>query len=200
MKWLIVLCALCGTARAELEDEPALARPPPGSAAPAVNAMARYFRGEIIGGFTLIGMGVVGASTGGVMLATSDRDAVKGAAYPLIGFGLAHLAAGVFVTLSSVKRIRGFARDIRYDPESWIEREEKRMRGVSTQFLVLKVVEGVGIAGGIGLAVYGHNSDRPTLTGVGIALAGELAATLIFDVIAAKRAGRYRRALAGIAF
>ncbi len=125
---------------------------------------------------------------------------MKCAAYPTLGFGVAHFAAGVFVTLSSVKRIRGFARDIQRDPESWIGREKKRMRGVSTQFLVLKVVEGVGIASGIGMAVYGHETDRKTLTGVGIALAGEMAATLIFDVVAARRASRYRRALGRIAF
>lgn len=198
MRWLIVICLVASTAHAEDEGAVAVFRPPPTE--PAAAAMTSYFRGEVIGGFTLMGMGVVGIGTGGAMLATSDSDTVKGAAYPLLGFGVAHLAAGVFVTLSSAKRIRRFARDIQSDPESWIRREEKRMRGVSTQFLVLKVIEGVGIASGIGMAVYGHETDRKTLTGVGIALASELAATLIFDVVAARRASRYRRAIGGIAF
>lgn len=196
MKSLLVICGLVGTAHA---DEELQASPPP-SITPAIGAMTSYFRGEIIGGFTLVGMGVTNLGVGGALLATSDSDTVKGAAYPMLGFGVAHLAAGVFVTLSSAKRIRRFARDIPRDPDGWLRREEKRMRGVSTQFLVLKVIEGVGIAGGIGMAAYGHETDDKTLTGVGIALAGELAATLIFDVVAARRASRYRRAIGGIAF
>ena len=197
MKSLLVVCGLVGTAHA---DEEFQASPPPPSITPAVGAMTSYFRGEIIGGFTLVGMGVTNLGVGGALLATAARATVTGAAYPMLGFGVAHLAAGVFVTLSSAKRIRRFARDIPRDPDGWLRREEKRMRGVSTQFLVLKVIEGVGIAGGIGMAAYGRETDDKTLTGVGIALAGELAATLIFDVVAARRASRYLRAIGGIAF
>lgn len=196
MKSLLAVCVLVGTAHAD----DGFQAPPPPAIEPAVGAMTSYFRGEIIGGFTLVGMGVANLGVGGALLATSDSDTVKGAAYPMLGFGVAHLAAGVFVTLSSAKRIRRFAHDIPRDPDGWIRREEKRMRGVSTQFLVLKVIEGVGIAGGIGMAAYGRETDDKTLTGVGIALASELAATLIFDVVASRRAGRYRRAIGGIAF
>lgn len=200
MRCLIVLCLVAGTAHAEDAGPAPVMRPPPDAAAPAASAMASYFRGEIIGGFTLVGMGVANLGVGGALLATSPSDAVKGAAYPMLGFGVAHLAAGVFVTLSSANRIRRFGRDIPRDPESWLHHEDRRMRGVATQFLVLKVIEGIGIAGGIGMAAYGHERDDKTLTGVGIALAGELAATLIFDVVAARRAFRYRRAIGGIAF
>ncbi len=175
--------------------------PPPVSEEPALRAMKTYFRGEIGGGFTLMGMGAVGVGVGTGLLVTADgRDGRRGAAYPLLGIGALHLAAGVFVNLGSVKRIKKFGPAIADDSDGWIKGEEKRMRGVSTQFLVLKVVEGVGIAGSIGLAAYGRETDRPLLTGLGIALASEFAATLIFDIIAARRASRYRTALAGIVF
>lgn len=197
MKWLIVLVALTTSAHADSE---AVMRAPP-STEPAIGAMKQYFRGEITGGLTLIGMGAVGLGVGSTLLVTADgRDGRRGAAYPLLGVGALHVIAGIFVDVASVKRIRKFGGDISRDPEGWIQRETQRMRGVSTQFLVLKVVEGVGIAGSIGLAAYGHETDRPLLTGIGIALASEFAATLIFDIIAARRASRYRTALGTIAF
>ncbi len=175
--------------------------PPPASEEPAGVAMKRYFRGEITGGLTLIGMGVVGLGVGAALLVTADgRDGVRGASYPLLGIGALHVIAGIFVDVASIKRVRKFGGDITRDPEGWLQREEKRMRNVSTQFLVLKVVEGVGIAGSIGLAAYGRETDRPLLIGVGLALASEFAATLIFDIVAARRASRYRTALGTITF
>jgi hypothetical protein len=174
---------------------------PPPDPAPALSAMKTYFKGEIIGGFTLIGMGAAGIGTGvGLYLAGDDNQALRGASYPALSIGVLHVAAGIFVGLGSVKRVKKFGTDITVDAEGWIEREQKRMKGVSTQFLVLEIVEGVGIAGGITMAAIGAQQDRPLLTGIGIALAVELGATLVFDIVAARRAKRYRSALGGITF
>lgn len=202
MKWLIlVIVALSAPAHAEDEGPAPVMAPPPPSTEPADLAMKRYFRGEITGGLTLIGMGAVGLGVGTTLLVTADgRDGRRGAAYPLLGIGALHVIAGIFVDVASIKRVRKFGPAIASDPEGFIRREEKRMRGVSTQFLVLKIVEGVGIAGSIGLAAYAHETERPLLTGFGIALASEFAATLIFDIVAARRASRYRTALGTIAF
>ncbi len=201
----MVVGVLAASARAEspAPTSEAVARfeAPPADKEPALGAMKAYFRGEIYGGFTLIGMGVAGLSLGGALYATADgRDSFTYASYPLLGLGSLHLLAGVFVNVSSVRRIGKFGKTIDVDPEDWVRREEKRMRGVEKQFLVLKIVEGVGIAGGIGLAAYGRETDRPKLTGFALAFAGECLATLIFDVVAARRAKRYRTALGKITF
>ena len=192
-----MLCVLARSVHAEeIEDPPQPT--PPGEY--AERRVGEYFRGEIKGGFTLMGMGVVGLSLGGALLATSDSETLKGASYPLLGFGLAHLAAGVFVNLTSVSRIRRAAVEIPRDPQGWVKREQKRMRGVSKQFLVLSIIEGVGIAGGIGLGIYGQREHRPELAGIGFGLASEFGATLLFDLIAGERAKRYRGGLALITF
>jgi hypothetical protein len=163
---------------------------------PAV-PMQEYFDGEKRGGLWLLAMGAAGVGSG-AYLHSRDTDRATGASYSLIGFGAVHLLAGGYVYFASDRRIDAFRRDIDADPGAFVDRERQRVRGVETQFLVLKIVEGVMIAGGIGLAVYGEREDEPTLTGVGVGVAIEAGATLLFDIVASRRAGRYRRALDGM--
>jgi hypothetical protein len=47
------------------------------------------------------------------------------------------------------------------------------------------------------MAYFGNDRDRPQLEGAGYALAAEAAATLLFDIVASRRASRYRARLAG---
>ncbi len=162
------------------------------------DAMEDYFAGEVRGGWVLTGMGVGGLVTGGVLLA-GDGDRAQGASYVVLGFGVAHLAAGVYVNVASRIRRRVYRVAIDKAPQAWVEVESYRMKGVSTQLLVLKIVEVVLIAGGGVMAYYGNDSDRPQLEGAGYALAAEAAATLLFDIVASRRASRYRAKLAGSA-
>lgn len=175
----------------------------PAVAESPVAPMETYFRGEIRGGFTLIGMGTAELVAGTLMLAGSAGDGgneyVRGASYPLLGVGLLHAVAGVFVNVSSVQRIRKFGKDIGSDPAGWVKREQKRMKGVSTQFFALKIVETVVATGALATAAIVRD-DNPQLTGACIGIAGMMAATFVFDVFAARRAGRYRRSLAGFTF
>lgn len=159
-----------------------------------IPAMHAYFHGEVRGGNVLMGMGALGLGSGSLLL-TRDGDVEKGVAYPLLGLGLVHAAAGVFVRVASKRRIGKFERAIAADPEAWARRERKRMRGVRKQFLALKIVETVLIGGGVAMAVVGDRQDRPVLQGIGIGLAVEAAATLLFDVFADRRAKRYLRRL-----
>ncbi len=159
--------------------------------------MEDYFAGEKLGGFTLMGMGAAGLLGGGLML-RSRYLTLKGASYPLLGIGVLHMAAGIFIYLSSDKRIDQFAGEIETDPAAFVARERSRMRGVSTQFTVLKVVEIVLIAGGLTMAGIGHRTDRPRLKGAGLALAAEMTLTLGFDIWAARRAHSYRDELAAV--
>ena len=124
---LVVVGVLAAPARADSlpETSEAVARPeaPPVriDKEPALGAMKDYFRGEIYGGFTLIGMGVAGLSLGGALYATADgRDGYTYASYPLLGLGALHLLAGVFVDVGSVRRIKkfGLERRVRYEAEA----------------------------------------------------------------------------------
>lgn len=158
-------------------------------------AMETYFSGERTGGKILMGMGTAGLMTGG-LLYFQDSPTMTGASYTFLGVGLLHIAAGIYIHVASNNRVEDFTKQIDADPAAFVAAESKRMRGVSTQFTVLKIVECVLIAGGITAAIYGHKTDRPRLKGVGIALAIEMGATLAFDFTAASRAHEYRDALA----
>lgn len=160
-------------------------------------AMDDYFDGEKRGGFTLVGFGAAGLLAGGLMLRSSNLT-LKGASYPLLGIGVLHLAAGIFVYVASDRRAEQFAGDIQTDPTAFVASERPRMRGVSTQLTVLKVVEIVLIAGGLTMAGIGHRTDRPRLKGAGLALAAEMGLTLGFDIFAARRAHTYRDELAAV--
>jgi hypothetical protein len=71
-------------------------------------AMTEYFDGEMRGGFVLVGMGAAGLLAGGLMVRSGNATAT-GAAYPLLGIGVLHVAAGIFVYASSAKRVGTFS-------------------------------------------------------------------------------------------
>lgn len=185
---LIVLVVLvAGTSVAAAEAEPT-------DATKARAAMHAYFDGEITGGYVLAGMGAAGLIAGG-LLYRRDAGVSRGAAYPLLGVGVAHLAAGIYIGFASDRRIDAFDGEIDKDAGAFVERESKRMAGVSRSFTMLKIAEGVLIVGGLAMVGVGHRKERPRLKGAGITLAIEAALTLGFDVVAAQRATRYREGL-----
>jgi hypothetical protein len=123
----------------------------------------------------------------------------EGASYVLFGVGAVHVAAGTFVYLASRARVRTFGDEIARDRAGFVARESKRMKGVSRQFTALEIAEVILTAGGITMGIVGNTTDRPRLEGAGYALAAEMAATLAFDYVAARRAYRYRERLAASA-
>jgi len=153
-------------------------------------AMNDYFAGEKRGGLVLVGLGAAGLGAGAV-LATRDSDIARGAGYVGLGIGAIHVAAGVFVYVASAGRITTFEKEIADDESGFASRERERIRGVQRQFFALKIAEVALMAGGAGLAIYGVSSDRDLATGIGVGLAVEAAATLVFDIVAARRADRY---------
>lgn len=158
-------------------------------------AMTDYFDGEITGGWMLMAMGAGGLVAGGVLIADGG-DRARGASYVSFGFGAAHLAAGIYVNVAARVRKRAYGIAIDKAPDAWRALERHRMADVSKQFLVLKIVEVGLIAGGGAMAIAGNQTDRPQLEGAGYALAIEAAATLVFDIVASRRASRYRARLA----
>lgn len=153
--------------------------------------MREYFAGEISGGWVLMAMGAAELTAGGILIADGS-DRARGASYASFGFGAAHLVAGVYVTIAS--RVRRRLYDVAIDeaPDVWLVAERQRMKGVSKQLLILKVVEVTLIAGGGTMIAIGRSQDRPQLEGAGYALAIGAGATLLFDIFAARRASRYR--------
>lgn len=191
--FVITLLVLATTS---IADADAIAPvPPPSTTADARLAMEDYFAGEKTGGYVLAGLGVGGLALGGLLYRSSSQTA-RGASYPLLGLGVLHLAAGIYVYVASTSRIDDFTNEIERDGQAWVERERVRMKGVSTQFTVLKIVEVGLIAGGLTMAGIGWRKDRPRLQGAGLALALEAALTLGFDIWAARRADDYRAELA----
>jgi hypothetical protein len=166
-------------------------------AAGAKAAMHEYFDGEIRGGYILIGMGAAGLVAGGLLYRQGSPTA-RGASYPLLGVGLLHVAAGIFVGVASARRIDKFDAEIDKDYSGWVSREAKRMEGVSKQFTALKIAELVIAAGGLTMAGIGWRTDRPRLKGAGLALAAEMMLTFSFDIFAARRAHTYRDELAQV--
>jgi len=160
--------------------------------------MERYFDGEQRGGWILVGLGAAGLAAGGALFYGGDSDLTRGFSYPLLGVGIVHIAAGIFVKVSSSRRVDRFSAEIDADPAAWIARERPRMRGVSTQLTVLKIVEVALIAGGLTTGVLAHRANRKQLEGIGYGVALEAALTLGFDIVAARRAASYRDDLAGL--
>jgi hypothetical protein len=192
---LVVAFAVLGASPVLAEEAPA-PPPPPAAPAPAVKAaMADYFAGEQLGGCILAGLGVAGLASGALLYRSSSLRA-RGASYPLLSIGLLHLAAGIFIYVSSDGRIDKFGEQIDRDAPAFVTAERQRMTGVSTQFTVLKIAEVVLIAGGLTMAGVGWRTDRPRLAGAGLALALEMGLTLGFDVWAARRAHHYQGELA----
>ena len=173
---------------------PSLAR---ADAATARAAMHEYFDGEIRGGYILIGMGAAGLAAGGLLYRQGSPTS-RGASYPLLGIGVLHVAAGIFVGVASSNRVDKFDKEIDQDTSAWVSRESKRMSGVSTQFTALKVAELVIAAGGLTMAGIGWRTDRPRLKGAGLAIAAEMMLTFGFDIFAARRAHDYRDELAQV--
>jgi hypothetical protein len=91
-------------------------------------AMESYFSGEKHGGLLLVGMGAGGLAVGGLLYLRSDAGSVaKGMSYPLLGLGIAHAAAGIFVYVASDRRIETFSKSIATDPQAFTTAERTRM-------------------------------------------------------------------------
>ncbi len=160
--------------------------------------MLDYFAKEKRGGLLLVGMGAGGLTAGGLLYLRGSSDLTKGMSYPLLGLGVAHVAAGIFVHVASDRRVEDFSKTIATDPQAFTTAERTRMKGVSTTFTALKIVEVVLIACGLTTAYFAHRSDRKTLEGVGYGVAIEAGLTLGFDILASRRAYDYRNDLAAV--
>ncbi len=156
--------------------------------------MDDYFAGEREEGSLFMGLGAA-AIFGGAASFAQGEDWSRGLAYPLVGVGVVHAGVGAVVwgrTRGQVARLRA---SLLRDPMRFRHLELDRMGRVNRQFRWLAGVE-IGLAcAGVGLATYGFAADRGAWKGVGVGLAAESLVTLALDLVAARRALRYTRAL-----
>ncbi len=153
-----------------------------------------YFSSERTLG--LSGMLAGAASIGGAAaLYFQDDEFMKGAAYPLAGFGLLELAAGGVVFFRTPGQLRQLESDMARDPTKMKTDELDRMKRVNAQFDVLTVVWIVGLAAGAGTLAYGFIDDSPRTKGIGAGVMLESALLLTGDRIAAGNAEDYTHAL-----
>src|SRR5262245_59764143 len=100
--------AVVATLAPVLWSRGAVADPDPAATQAAMN---EYFASEKTGGSTLIAMGIGGLALGSTLFVAprvvDDPDlgaAGRGMSYPLLGVGVLHIAAGLFVRASSNNR------------------------------------------------------------------------------------------------
>ena len=186
MRWLVAIAILFAPSLAAAD-----------ATSDTRDAMHDYFDGEKRGGYILIGMGAAGLVAGGLLYRQGSSTA-RGASYPLLGVGVLHVAAGIYVAVASANRVDQFDEQITKDRSAFVAAEQKRMTGVSHQFTALKIAELVIATGGLTMAGIGWKTDRPRLKGAGLALAAEMMLTFSFDIVAARRADRYRDRLAQV--
>jgi len=183
----LAVALVAGAARAD--------EPPPRIESLAMRVeMDDYFAGEREEGSLFMGLGAA-ATFGGVVAFAQDRDWSRGLAYPLVGVGVVHGAVGAIVWGRTRGQVEGLRVSLLRDPRRFRHLELDRMGRVNRQFRWLAGVE-IGLAClGAGLTTYGFAADRGVWKGVGIGLGVESLLTLALDVVAARRALRYTRAL-----
>ena len=186
MRWLVALACLFAPSLSSAD-----------ATSDTRDAMHDYFDGEKRGGYILIGMGAVGLAAGGLLYRQGTQTA-RGASYPLLGIGVLHVAAGIYINIASANRVEQFDTQITQDRVAFVAAEQTRMAGVSKQFTALKIAELVLATGGLTMTGIGWRTDRPRLKGAGLALAAEMMLTFGFDIFAANRAHDYRDRLAQV--
>lgn len=153
-----------------------------------------YFAGER--GLGMAGMIAGTASIAGAsVLYFQDDDFMKGASYPLAGFGLLELVAGGVVYFRTPGQVRDLESDMQRDPAKMRSDELDRMKRVNAQFDVLTVVWIVGLAAGAGTLAYGFIDKNDRVKGIGAGVMLESAILLAGDRVAAGNAEDYTRSL-----
>ncbi|MBL8951554.1 MAG: hypothetical protein JNK82_12305 [Myxococcaceae bacterium] len=132
---------------------------------------------------------VVTMTSGGLLLLSSDPIA-RGAAWPLLGFGVLELAAGLFFGIRNERPKLDAQLDA--DPVGFVRDEREKMRRISrrNQPLLLALWSAVTAAGGV-LAGVGAARDLPTVTGVGLGLVVQGLSFFLIDWAVLDRADEY---------
>lgn len=177
-----------------LAQDPEPVQPPP--APPAAvstdamrEAMHTYVRGERRSIIPFSLMALSSFVAGGVLL-TSNEAIARGAAWPLLGFGVLELAAGLFFGLRNERPHLDAL--LGEDPQKFADAERKKVTRIASfnQPLLLGI-EGVLLAAGGAMAGAGAVARQGTVEGVGIGVAISALAMFLVDWAVLDRADDY---------
>jgi hypothetical protein len=173
-----------------LNDAPAPAGVPSGVSVDAMrDAMHTYVRGERRSSLPF-GVAALSTLTASALCLTTNEPIARGAAWPLLGFGVLELAAGLFFGLRNDQP--KLDRLLDDDPDAFAAEEKKKVSRISGTFQPLLLgIEGVIIGTGGVLAGLGALQRNGTLEGVGIGLALQGLAFFLIDWAVLDRADDY---------
>lgn len=156
--------------------------------------LTAYFTAERHGGFFLVVLALV--SFGFAAALWANRSAFAAMAWPLVVLGSLQLVIGLVVALRTPAQVASLEQGLRASSATTVVAEIQRMKKVTTNFRVVKVVEAAVIVVGL-LLVLGlpHPGTWPS---VGLGLLVEAAVLLAFDAFAHQRALVYARWLQGL--
>jgi hypothetical protein len=133
--------------------------------------------------------------TAGALLFTTGDALARGAAWPLLGFGVLELAAGLFFGLRNERPKLDALLDA--DPDAFAKEERAKVTRIATRYQpILLGVWGAVMLGGGAMAGVGAAGKNPTLEGVGIGLAIQALAFFLIDWAVLDRADDYLAVLA----
>ena len=109
--------------------------------------------------------------------------------YPLIAIGLIQIAVGGAVLLRTDTQIADLTSTLSREPSVYQTAEQARMKKVTANFKLYKIIEIAILAAGIVLTYF--FSNRVGLYGAGIGMILQASVMLILDLFAEHRADRY---------
>lgn len=156
----------------------------------------KYFLAEKQAGLIFLILGIAAIIVALIAILTIKTNVWKGAAIPLIIFGVIQAAAGYVVySRSDEQRISNvYAVDM--NPDKLTKEEIPRMQKVTKNFPIYKWIEVTLIIAGIALFIaYRSRPEKALLYGLGLALIIQGIILLTADFIASKRADTYLQQL-----
>jgi hypothetical protein len=179
-----------------LSQAPALNDAPPPAPVPSAvgidamrDAMHTYVRGERRS-ILPFGVAAVSTLTAAALCLASSEPIARGAAWPLLGFGVLELAAGLFFGLRNEQP--KLDRLLDESPDAFATEEKKKVSRISGTFQPLLLgIEGAIMAAGGTLAGVGALQRNGTVEGVGIGLAIQGLAFFLIDWAVLDRADDY---------
>ena len=152
-------------------------------------AMHTYVRGERRS-IIPFGVAALASITAATVLFIPNEPIARGAAWPMLGFGVLELAAGVFFGLRDEQP--KLDRRLDEDPAAFVREERQKVERIShrNQPVLLGIWSAVMAAGGV-MAGVGAAKGLGTLEGVGLGLAVQALAFFLIDWAVLDRADDY---------
>jgi hypothetical protein len=157
--------------------------------------LTEYFAAERQGGFLLVAMALAGF--GFAILLWIGRGSFVAMAWPLVILGTLQVAIGLTVALRAPGQVAALEQGLGSARAATLAAESARMRKVDASFRRFKAIEIAVVVAGL-LAVLLLPTPG-TWSAVGLGLALEAMALLVFDAFAHHRARVYAQWLQGMA-